>query len=129
MGCQAALASTRILNQLPTASIVQGLTVVLSFRVDLHQQEDQRWAELPWNRLQHCIGRRQNADSSRFPGGGYRRGPKATRNSGYDPVESENKIKGGNSNWRGPIWFPATFLIIESLRTFGAACGDMYGAK
>ena len=41
----------------------------------------------------------------------------------YDPAESENKIKGGNSNWRGPIWFPTTFLIIESLRTLGAGYG------
>jgi Glycosyl hydrolase family 63 C-terminal domain len=37
----------------------------------------------------------------------------------YDPAESDNKIKGGNSNWRGPIWFPTTFLIIESLRILG----------
>ncbi len=42
----------------------------------------------------------------------------------YDPAESENKIKGGNSNWRGPIWFPTTFLIIESLRTLGAGYSD-----
>jgi hypothetical protein len=41
-----------------------------------------------------------------------------------DPAESDNKIKGGNSNWRGPIWFPTTFLIIESLRTLGAGYGD-----
>jgi hypothetical protein len=41
----------------------------------------------------------------------------------YDPAESENKIKGGNSNWRGPIWFPTTFLIIESLRILGAGYG------
>src|SRR3954454_22025742 len=51
----------------------------------------------------------------------------------YDPGESENKIKGGNSNWRGPIWFPTTFLIIESLKTLGMALGDrlkvtMHGA-
>ena len=39
----------------------------------------------------------------------------------YDPAESDNKIKGGNSNWRGPIWFPTTFLIIESLRKLGQA--------
>lgn len=37
----------------------------------------------------------------------------------YDPAESDNKIKGGNSNWRGPIWFPTSFLIIESLRKLG----------
>jgi hypothetical protein len=42
----------------------------------------------------------------------------------YDPAESDNKIKGGNSNWRGPIWFPTTFLIIESLRTLGAGYGE-----
>jgi len=42
----------------------------------------------------------------------------------YDPAESDNKIKGGNSNWRGPVWFPTTFLIIESLRTLGAGYGD-----
>jgi hypothetical protein len=41
----------------------------------------------------------------------------------YDPAESENKIKGGNSNWRGPIWFPTTFLIIESLRKLGQGYG------
>jgi hypothetical protein len=41
----------------------------------------------------------------------------------YDPAESDNKIKGGNSNWRGPVWFPTTFLIIESLRTLGAGYG------
>jgi len=42
----------------------------------------------------------------------------------YDPAESECKIKGGNSNWRGPIWFPTTFLIIEALQALGAAFGD-----
>ncbi len=41
----------------------------------------------------------------------------------YDPAESENKIKGGNSNWRGPIWFPTTFLIIDSLRKLGQGYG------
>jgi hypothetical protein len=34
-----------------------------------------------------------------------------------------SKIKGGNSNWRGPIWFPTAFLLIESLRKLGTAYG------
>ena len=41
----------------------------------------------------------------------------------YEPAEAESKIKGGNSNWRGPVWFPTTFLMIESLRKLGTAYG------
>jgi hypothetical protein len=36
----------------------------------------------------------------------------------YEPAEAETGIFGGNSNWRGPIWFPVNFLIIESLQRF-----------
>ena len=36
----------------------------------------------------------------------------------YTPAESESRQFGGNSNWRGPIWFPLNFLIIESLQKF-----------
>ena len=42
---------------------------------------------------------------------------------GYEPAEAVCKIKGGNSNWRGPIWFPTSFLLIESLRKLGKAYG------
>lgn len=42
----------------------------------------------------------------------------------YEPAEADCKIKGGNSNWRGPIWFPTTFLMIESLRKLDKAYGD-----
>ena len=42
---------------------------------------------------------------------------------GYEPAEAISKIKGGNSNWRGPIWFPTTFLLIESLRKLAKAYG------
>jgi len=42
---------------------------------------------------------------------------------GYEPGEADCKIKGGNSNWRGPIWFPTAFLMIESLRKLGKAHG------
>jgi hypothetical protein len=41
----------------------------------------------------------------------------------YEPGEADCKIKGGNSNWRGPIWFPTAFLLIESLRKLGKAHG------
>jgi hypothetical protein len=36
----------------------------------------------------------------------------------YEPGESRSGLFGGNSNWRGPIWMPVNFLIIESLRKF-----------
>lgn len=42
---------------------------------------------------------------------------------GYEPAESIEMLKGGNSNWRGPIWFPTTFMMIESLRKLGKAYG------
>jgi hypothetical protein len=41
----------------------------------------------------------------------------------YEPAEAACKIKGGNSNWRGPVWFPTSFLMIESLRKLGRAYG------
>jgi mannosylglycerate hydrolase MGH1-like protein len=36
----------------------------------------------------------------------------------YEPGESSTGLFGGNSNWRGPIWFPVNFLIVESLQRF-----------
>jgi hypothetical protein len=36
----------------------------------------------------------------------------------YEPAESTTGLFGGNSNWRGPIWFPTNFLLIESLQRF-----------
>ncbi|ROH97504.1 MGH1-like glycoside hydrolase domain-containing protein [Chryseobacterium daecheongense] len=36
----------------------------------------------------------------------------------YTPAESDSDLFGGNSNWRGPVWFPINFLIIESLQRF-----------
>ena len=43
-----------------------------------------------------------------------------------DPEEflSRSRLFGGNSNWRGPIWFPMNFLIIESLHKFHHYYGD-----
>ena len=42
----------------------------------------------------------------------------------YTPAESDIGLFGGNSNWRGPIWMPINFLMVESLRKFGAYYGD-----
>jgi hypothetical protein len=42
----------------------------------------------------------------------------------YEPAESTTGMFGGNSNWRGPIWFPINYLIIESLQKFHHYLGD-----
>ena len=44
----------------------------------------------------------------------------------YEPAESTSGLFGGNSNWRGPIWFPVNYLIIESLQKFHYYLGDSY---
>jgi hypothetical protein len=42
----------------------------------------------------------------------------------YQPAESDSGLFGGNSNWRGPIWFPVNYLVIESLQKFHHYYGD-----
>ena len=42
----------------------------------------------------------------------------------YQPAESNSGLFGGNSNWRGPIWFPVNYLMIESLQQFHHYYGD-----
>jgi hypothetical protein len=42
----------------------------------------------------------------------------------YEPAESMTGLFGGNSNWRGPIWFPLNFMLIESLRQFHRYYGE-----
>jgi hypothetical protein len=42
----------------------------------------------------------------------------------YDPAESSSGMFGGNSNWRGPVWFPVNYLLIESLQKFHHYYGD-----
>jgi hypothetical protein len=42
----------------------------------------------------------------------------------YEPAESSTGLFGGNSNWRGPIWFPVNYLLIESLQKFHHYFGD-----
>ena len=43
---------------------------------------------------------------------------------GYEPAESRSGLFGGNSNWRGPVWFPINYLLIESLQKFHHYYGD-----
>jgi hypothetical protein len=42
----------------------------------------------------------------------------------YEPAESKTGLFGGNSNWRGPVWFPVNYLMIESLQKFSYYFGD-----
>lgn len=44
----------------------------------------------------------------------------------YEPAESTSGMFGGNSNWRGPVWFPMNFLIIESLQKYHNYLGDEF---
>lgn len=43
---------------------------------------------------------------------------------GYEPAESRSWMYGGNSNWRGPIWFPVNHLVIEALERYHLYLGD-----
>jgi len=54
----------------------------------------------------------------RFEAGGQ------TYEVGYWPAESKSGVFGGNSNWRGPVWMPLNYLIIESLQQFHHYYGD-----
>jgi Mannosylglycerate hydrolase MGH1-like glycoside hydrolase domain len=44
----------------------------------------------------------------------------------YEPAESTSDLFGGNSNWRGPVWFPMNFLLIESLQRIHYYYGDEF---
>jgi hypothetical protein len=45
---------------------------------------------------------------------------------GYEPANSETGLFGGNSNWRGPVWFPMNFLIIEALQRLDHYYGESF---
>lgn len=47
-----------------------------------------------------------------------------THTISYQPAESRSGLFGGNSNWRGPVWFPINYLLIESLQKYDHYYGD-----
>jgi len=47
-----------------------------------------------------------------------------THGVSYDPAESTTGLFGGNSNWRGPIWFPVNYLLVEALERYHHFFGD-----
>ncbi|HUP04930.1 MAG TPA: hypothetical protein VMU19_13130 [Bryobacteraceae bacterium] len=53
-------------------------------------------------------------------------GAGAARSIEYEPGESRSGLFGGNSNWRGPVWFPLNYLLIEALQKFHHYLGDEY---
>ncbi|HYN74639.1 MAG TPA: glucosidase [Candidatus Limnocylindria bacterium] len=45
---------------------------------------------------------------------------------GYEPAESQTSMYGGNSNWRGPVWFPVNHLVVEALERYYGYLGDSF---
>jgi hypothetical protein len=69
------------------------------------------------------LSRRHLAEPYRFAagGGGYE--------VAYRPGVSDDRVFGGNSNWRGPIWFPLNYLLIQALDTYARYYGDGLGIE
>jgi hypothetical protein len=65
-----------------------------------------------------AVSKRHRDEPYRLTAGG------AEYHVGYEPAESASGLFGGNSNWRGPIWFPINFLLIEALQKFHHYHGD-----
>ncbi|MFJ3486650.1 MGH1-like glycoside hydrolase domain-containing protein [Pseudomonas sp. NPDC090202] len=47
----------------------------------------------------------------------------------YEPAESSSRLFGGNSNWRGPVWMPLNYMLIESLREFHRYYGENFSVE
>jgi hypothetical protein len=83
------------------------------------------------NQLQHLLARVVDPDEFLSPHGmrslskAHEKNPFVFGGAAvtYEPAEAVEKLKGGNSNWRGPVWFPTSFLMIESLRKLEKAFG------
>jgi len=66
------------------------------------------------------LSKRHATEPYRFAYGGQR------LEVGYVPGESDSGMFGGNSNWRGPVWFPVNYLLIESLEHLHEYFGDSF---
>jgi hypothetical protein len=67
-----------------------------------------------------ALSRRHLAEPLRLDLGGL------TASVDYEPGESTSGLFGGNSNWRGPVWFPLNYMVIESLGRWAEWFGDAY---
>ncbi|MGA2924705.1 MAG: glucosidase [Solirubrobacteraceae bacterium] len=67
-----------------------------------------------------ALSRRHQSEPLQFDVAGV------TASLDYEPGESTSGLFGGNSNWRGPVWFPINFLLLEVLRIYHRYLGDDY---
>jgi hypothetical protein len=91
---------------------------------------------VPRGRLVSLLERLLNEDEFLSPGGiralskYHEKNPYSVRidnidyNIQYDPGDSTSNLFGGNSNWRGPVWMPINYLIIQSIRKYGIFYGN-----
>jgi mannosylglycerate hydrolase MGH1-like protein len=91
---------------------------------------------VPQKKLVHLLERLLNEDEFLSPGGiralskHHEKNPYAINIGGvnytiqYDPGDSTSDLFGGNSNWRGPVWMPINYIIIQSIRKYGEFYGD-----
>ena len=88
------------------------------------------------DRLKNILERLLNEDEFLSPGGiralskYHEKNPYTVTIDGisytiqYDPGDSTSNFFGGNSNWRGPVWIPINYIIIQSIRKYGEFYGD-----
>src|SRR3954452_14302707 len=93
-------------------------------------QDRRLFAVVAPDTLRRILGRLLDEDEFLSPYGirsvsrAHKENPYAIRLGGtqytvrYEPAESSSDLFGGNSNWRGPVWFPVNYLLIESLQKF-----------
>jgi hypothetical protein len=102
-----------------------------------HTDADQTLLSLvPRDRLVNLLERLLNEEEFLSPGGiralskYHEKNPYTVTidtieyNIQYDPGDSTSNLFGGNSNWRGPIWIPINYIIIQSIRRYGEFYGD-----